>query len=181
MVDLQFPALGALVGIDHRLDCQAREVESNECRKLAKHRDRLSEPLALQGLKVFFDGSWRVFQTRSLHFGGGADDVGREIKLIVQKGVGVLCLDSERLEGFVREMPEVECYDDIRPAVDRGGKHMAIIRVRQRESRHERLIAGDEAVPDLRVHQLAGPLQLPFGKVRAVSQKVSNPLIMNGV
>lgn len=76
-------------------------------------------------------------------------------------------------------MLEVLRNDDIRVAANGSGKHMAVASIWQREGTDERLVAGDEAVAHMGVHQLPHTRQLNRIKVGTVCCKVPRPFIVN--
>lgn len=62
-------------------------------------------------------------------------------------------------------------------ALDRGGEHVPVVGVGQVDRVDERLVAGDQAVADCLVHQLAGAGQLLRGEIGTVREEVVEDLV----
>jgi hypothetical protein len=87
--------------------------------------------------------------------------------------------DVELGQDVGREIGQVECYDHIRAGQNRGGEHVAIVLITQRQSLDQVLIAGDEAVSDPGIHQLSRPFELLRLEVWAVRQNVPDPFVVD--
>ena len=92
----------------------------------------------------------------------------------------MLSLKVVRLQYVSRIVFQIECDDNVRPALDGSCHDVAIIRVRQGDYIDQRLIACDEAVFRVGVHQISQ--QGPLGRVyvRPVRRRSSDPLLMDG-
>ena len=75
-------------------------------------------------------------------------------------------------QGLLREIAKVESKDQIGSALDVGSKDMAIFRVRKLQGWDEGLIAIDQCIAHMSIHQRAGALQLQPGEIRAVTQRI---------
>jgi hypothetical protein len=93
--------------------------------------------------------------------------------------VWVLRLDVELGKHVCWEIGQVECHDHIRAGSNRGGEHVPVVGVWQRQSLDQVLVAGDEAVPNPGVHQQPCSLELLRLDVGAVSQNVPDPLVVD--
>jgi hypothetical protein len=89
--------------------------------------------------------------------------------------------DVEPGQDVRREIRQVKCDDYICAGPNRCGEHMPIILIGQRQPLNQVLVAGDETVPDLGVHQLSRPFELLWSEVRPVRQNVPDPFLMNPV
>ena len=84
-------------------------------------------------------------------------------------------------QDLLREIAMVEGDDQIGSALDGGSNDMAIFRVRQVQGWDEVLIAIDQCIAHMSIHQRAGALQLLPGEIRAVTQHRPDPLLVDRV
>jgi len=91
----------------------------------------------------------------------GVTDIGFvEVELVDEEIVGVLGLDSEGIERIRRKIFDVVRDDHSGPGLDRGGKDMAVIGIRQLKTGNQVAVSRDETVAHVRVHHVARALQL---------------------
>ena len=108
-----------------------------------------------------------------------ADAIGGQSQLVDQKPIGMAGADSMGRQDWLREIVEVEGEDEIGSALDGGGQDMAVFRVRQLQGWDEGLLAIDQCIPHMGIHQRAGELQLLPGKIRSVPQHRPDPFLMD--
>ena len=87
-------------------------------------------------------------------------------------------VDGDRISG---EIGEVEREDDLRSRVDCGGENMPVIRVGQAQALDQPLVAGDQRVAGIAIHQVPGPLQLGAMQIRSPLEDATDPLIVDRV
>jgi len=154
---------------------------SNEFRALPQGGCSLCHPLSFQSLQVLGNGLRRILETFALSLCGGADDMRCQVELIRHEVVGMQSFDAILGESVGREIGQIESHDDIGPGPDRGREDVAIIRIRQLQSRDEVFVAGDKAVADMGIHQVAGPLQLFALQVWTIFEDAPHPLVVDCV
>jgi hypothetical protein len=150
---------------------------SDQVGKLTENRDGLCESLTSQRGKVFLDRHGWFFQACSMLLRGGAHDVRSQVELIREKRIGGLRFDAVWLERLGGKVLQVGGHDDVGAAPDRRRENMNVAGVRQRQRGDEGLVAGDQTVPDVRVHQVADSLNLRPGNVRMVFDDVSSSIL----
>lgn len=92
--------------------------------------------------------------------------------------VGMLRADVKLPERGLGKILQIDSHDDIRIAMDRGGKDMPVIGVGQVERVNELLIAGHFGIEDMGFHEGAGARDL-LRKFRPGSQQGLRPFFLN--
>jgi len=154
-------------------------ASSDQLRKRPESRDRLDEPLLRQGVQELRDGLRRVLETSTLAFGCGDNHVGSQIEQARDELVGVLCFDSVRGQDFHGKVTQIERDDHVSPGSNGRGKHVPVIRIGQRDGLDQLLVAGNQTIPDSRVHERPRPLQSVRRDCGIVAQHVPQPLIVD--
>jgi len=83
----------------------------NQVRELSENGNRLGKSLAFHRDKVFLHRFGRIFQALPLPLGGGTYDIRSEVKLVGEKIVWVLALNSKSLERLIGKVLQVESND----------------------------------------------------------------------
>jgi hypothetical protein len=53
----------------------------------------------------------------------------RQVDEVTDKFIGMLCFNVIAIESFIRKIAEILCDADVGAGDDRGGRHMAVVRV----------------------------------------------------
>lgn len=111
-------------------------------------------------------------------FGGGRQDGSRsQIEQMSHEFVWVLGLDAEPVELPFGKVVELRRDDHLSSAANGRGEDMAVVRIRQRQSWDEILVAFDQAVWDRGVHQGPGSLERSRLQIWAVRQDAAEALV----
>ena len=91
----------------------------------------------------------------------------------------MLRFDSKWIQHFTGKISEVVRHDDNGAGMDRGGQHMAVIRIWQGEILNQWFITCDKAIQHVSIHQLPCACQLFAFEVWPIGQYVAYPFIVN--
>lgn len=152
---------------------------SDHIREPPQARNGLRQSLPFQCGQEVVNRLRRVLEIRPLALGGGADQVWGEVEKVVDEVVRVLCLDAPLPQCVRREVVQIERDDYVSAAAARRSQDVAITEVREREHRDEVFVIDDQAITNMGVHKLPGPLQLLSGEIGAVLQYAANSFLVN--
>jgi hypothetical protein len=107
--------------------------------------------------------------------------VGVQIDEVVNKFIWSLRFDPELPQRFGRKVLGIVGNNYTGAAANRGRQDMAIIRVRQIQSRHELPVPDHEGIGSMLVHELPRALQLRPGQVWPSLKQVGDPFFVNVV
>lgn len=103
----------------------------------------------------------------------------RQVQEVRDEAIGMLGLDAEGSEHVDREVAQVVRHDDVGPGPKRGGEHVSVALVRQRQALDQRLVPRDEAVPNILVHEVAAPLEQGSVQVGPAPVQRLDPLVVD--
>ena len=129
--------------------------------------------------EVILDGIRRILQARADLAHGGAEEARREVELIAQEFIGMLCINVERRQNGLRKVFQVLRHDHVAAADDRRRENVTIVFIGQGKRRDERLIAGDKAIARMPIHQVTGALQDGTIAMRLIAKERFDPFAMN--
>lgn len=141
----------------------------------------LSQALRCKSGEIFLNILGRVFEAGPMPLGCGANDVGCQLELIVQEVVGMPGFDSIGLQCRFRKILQIVRHDEVGTCADGRGQNVSIIRVWQRDGMDEHFVAGNNAIPDMSVHQIAGSLKLLQRQIRTVFKNTSHPFFVDRI
>lgn len=110
---------------------------------------------------------------------GRADIAGPQIQQVRNEIIRMLSLCTVRAQAVLREVLQVEGHDHVSPGSDRGGKDMSVVGVRKTDRRDEILVAGDQAIPNMAVHEIPRAFELVKRQVRPIPQDARHPFPMD--
>jgi len=139
------------------------------------------QSLPLQRPQVLVNGLGWTLQTLAVAFGCNADKGCGKLEQMKDEFVGVLRSDSPLRQGFCWEIGQVVGHDDIGPRPDGRRQNVAAVLAGKRQHGNQILVARDQAIPNVEIHQVAGSLELRAGQIRATFQHAPHPLLMDGV
>src|SRR3954452_21482697 len=148
---------------------------------MTKGGDGAGKTVARQRLQVYLYILRRTTQALPMLPCCAGDGSRGEIEQVEDELVRVPGGDAERTERLGREVAQVRRDDHVRPPVDGGREHVAVVGVRQGERVDQRLEALDQGVGRVRVHQRAGARELLPGEVRAVAEHGPGPLVVDAL
>lgn len=88
--------------------------------------------------------------------------------------------DAKRRKPGGRKVVQVLGHDQIGVRGDCRSKHMAVIGIREIESLDERLVAGDQAVPNTRIHHCSRTFEVRL-QSGALAKNCTYPFIVNAI
>lgn len=88
-------------------------------------------------------------------------------------------LEVMELERAWRKVSEVERDNDIRATMNGGGQYVAIRGVREIQALDQALVAADDAIVCVSVHEDPGSLKLFTPEIRASGKHIADPLIVD--
>ena len=109
------------------------------------------------------------------------DFTGVKIQHIHDKLVWMNRAHSIVRKGRFRKVSEVERQDRLCAATQCAGNDMPIIGVRQLYGLNQRLIANDQSVSDVGIHQLTNTLQALLRNIASSRPDVAHPFIMDAL
>lgn len=102
-----------------------------------------------------------------------------QIDEVMNKFIWSLRFDLELLQRLGRKVLLIVRNNHVGATTDRGRQDMAIIWIRQIQSRHELSVPGDEGVRSVLVHQLPRALQLCPCQIWSPLKQVRDPFFVN--
>lgn len=87
--------------------------------------------------------------------------------------------DPEESRGFLGEVLAIEGHDHMRSATDGGREDMAIVGIGESEVFAMGLVALDQAVSYVAVHERTSASELPEGQVGPIVEQVTHPLTVD--
>ena len=106
---------------------------------------------------------------------------GREIEQVEDEVVGMLGLDTIRLEAVRRKVLQVEGNDGLRARANRGSEDMPVIRIGEHEAGDQLVEPVDHTIGDGPNHQLACARKLLPGEVGTLLEDAPEALVENGL
>jgi hypothetical protein len=112
---------------------------------------------------------------------GGKNVVRPVVQKVADERVRMLSLEAMSYERVGRKVPQIYGHNDTCVAVDGGGEHVAIVGIGRDKLVKHRLVATDESIVDVFVHQPARALELREGEIGTVAQQRRDPFFVNAV
>jgi hypothetical protein len=152
-----------------------------QLRKFSKPGDCLRKLLSSQSVQVLFDTLRRFTKAFPVTFCRAANGTRGEIQQVSQEIIRVLGLDTVWFEAVDREVIGVARDNQICSGPDRSRQDMAVTGIREFEPPDQSFIAGYQAVENMSIHEVLGPVKLFSSKVRPLLRQVSDPFFMDTV
>ncbi len=129
-----------------------KSENGSEGLQLGRCRD---EPLPSERVEIILNRvAWVSEPCRDL-LNGGAEEAGRKAHLVAKKSVRMLHLNAERSERGVGKILEVLGDDHVAAAGDGCSEDVAVARIGQGKGRDKCLIAEDQRIAGMAVHEVA--------------------------
>ena len=91
----------------------------------------------------------------------------------------MLSLNTILLQGFLREVFQIECHDGVSATKDCSSKHMPILRVRKHKATDQRFVTRDQAITNMEVHQVSDMLDLFTPNIVMILDDIPHPFFVN--
>lgn len=153
--------------------------ESEETFDLAERSDSSHQALPLEDGEILRNRFRWALQAHAVSPRRGTNRLCVQGEEIDDEVVGMDGLDSVLCDRLLGEIVEIERDDCIGRRVDRRRQDVAIFRVGKNEVGNQELVPRNEAIPHVRIHEIACALELFSTKVRARCENTAHPLLVD--
>ena len=160
-------------------EASGKRCSSDDAFEIAQYRNCFRQSLALQRIEIVSSRLRRFLQPGAVLAKSRNDLALVQVDQVDDECIGVPRLYPEGRQPRRRKVLQVSCDNDIRVAADGRRQDMPVAGIGQVQAVDQCLVARDEAVGRMGIHQPPGFLKLRARQVRPVGKNAADPLFMD--